>query len=368
MTHADLIAAIRERDHAALNDISKNKKLLNTADEAGVFPIQHAVVHGNLETLQILVGGGTSIHKRSLFKLIYTPQKWFPWMYPILKKDRPKVRFLLEKGAAKKLNVKRDNPLYYAVYYANDPEMVRLLLEFGADPNLMLYSGTMVLHHCKQVEIAKILIDEGGADPNAKGDKGQPIQTYLRNPVKPHEIELLHFYNEILSQNLSRRAYQDLEPMGAEAFWDYIDHARRYGKNDETWMMRELVSKLRDTSPANCIAFHKRFLLFDAALQNSDMATASYLMRGSREESEFRLFRAWVVTLGAKIYYQALADPDMLVFHQKRNNDRYVNYWNFDCENLWEAGPLAYSFASGKSDWEEVFCTKNIQDELGGRP
>jgi ankyrin repeat protein len=87
------------------------------------------------------------------------------------------VRILLEHGAD--ADDDADNPFgvrpVHAASAAHDRETMRLLLEHGADPNLRQQGGFVPLHeaaHSDDVEMAELLLDHG-ADPALAADDGR---------------------------------------------------------------------------------------------------------------------------------------------------------------------------------------------------
>ncbi len=87
------------------------------------------------------------------------------------------VRVLLEYGADPDDDA--DNPFgvrpVHAAGAAHDHETMRLLLEAGADPNLRQKGGFVPLHeaaHSDDVEMARLLLDHG-ADPALTADDGR---------------------------------------------------------------------------------------------------------------------------------------------------------------------------------------------------
>lgn len=85
----------------------------------------------------------------------------------------------LLQQALVKLNVppgvKDDNgltPLHNAVSY-NQPEVIRWLLGQNVNVNAQDSDGDTPLHHCDNVEAARILIQEGNADYKIQNSKGK---------------------------------------------------------------------------------------------------------------------------------------------------------------------------------------------------
>ena len=76
----------------------------------------------------------------------------------------------------------------------NKLEIIKLLIENGADVNTRDEDGKTPLHYVNNVEIAKLLI-ENGAEVNAMSNKGQtPCDTAFKGPFGSCEAVKDHFY------------------------------------------------------------------------------------------------------------------------------------------------------------------------------
>ena len=147
---------------------SPDEQMLNGIEKNDVKSVQKAITKGgNLEVLN--------------------SEKYTPLMMAIMKKaDKEIIKFLLDKGANPnaKITVKEGNeekektPLYY-VAESGDIELTKLLLDHGGDPNIKLLPDsilTKVIYKYVRTDnknyltIAKILLEKG-ADPNIKSDK-----------------------------------------------------------------------------------------------------------------------------------------------------------------------------------------------------
>jgi len=73
--------------------------------------------------------------------------------------------------------------LHYAAEGYNHPEVVELLLEHGANPNVRDYDGYTPLHYAVEgchVDVARVLLDHG-ADPTIRNNNGMTPLDYGRN-------------------------------------------------------------------------------------------------------------------------------------------------------------------------------------------
>lgn len=99
--------------------------------------LHYAAYNGNLQMVEFLLKNGASVeivdkHGRTpLFDAIYTPRNYKPPTW-----DSKVINILLANGARATVNMPAHGgtPLYWACRL-HEPEIVKLLLENGADPN-----------------------------------------------------------------------------------------------------------------------------------------------------------------------------------------------------------------------------------------
>lgn len=97
------------------------------------------------------------------------------------------ARLLLERGADVNSKDRRGNgPLYVAAYHGH-LNMARLLIEKGADLNQRDNNGETVLHYLaapveEDVAMLELLL-KAGANPNAAGGRGTPLQFAVNRPA-----------------------------------------------------------------------------------------------------------------------------------------------------------------------------------------
>jgi ankyrin repeat protein len=110
--------------------------------------------------IRALVEKGADINK------IYS-EEGTPLVYAIRKPSVAQVKILLECGAKPDIPVRDIYPLCFAVL-SNKPELVRLLLEHGAEIEQTNERSLSALHMAAQIKNADILdvLLEAGADPN----------------------------------------------------------------------------------------------------------------------------------------------------------------------------------------------------------
>ncbi len=163
-------------------------------DNRGNTPLHRAAAHGEIEIIELLLDRGADINaindsgETPLYESLTTRQ--------IFVEDGLGVaRLLLERGA---------DPGGYVLWSfatpgiivdgeqdMGDPEVVALLLEYGADPTGTNTGGVTLLHIVANVEIARLLVD-AGADVNAADNPAD--WTPLHAVVGSGDRELIELY------------------------------------------------------------------------------------------------------------------------------------------------------------------------------
>ena len=177
-----------------LNNLPGLRTLLSTGVDLsqkcqtqGITALLHAAKDGSLEAVNLLLEAGADVNERCETR---QSEQITPLVMAIRSGHAAVVSALVEAGADVELKseLNRDvnpemgtslywePPLIIAAYYKNDEEIMKLLLDAGANPNTVMSDTdpdmTTLLHafvlcggdHC--VNKARLLL-EAGADPNA---------------------------------------------------------------------------------------------------------------------------------------------------------------------------------------------------------
>lgn len=115
--------------------------------------LMHAAVFGNVESLASLLDAGSAINATSsggetALSLLVSAAMYFPWSAELQAEERPKLRLLLERGAAvDQVNSDGWTALMLAAYdtRAQAADAVELLLQYGASLDIQTKTGDTAL-------------------------------------------------------------------------------------------------------------------------------------------------------------------------------------------------------------------------------
>jgi ankyrin repeat protein len=150
------------------------RKGANTAieDESGWTPLTMAGMDNQKHMVDAFIKAGVNIpYAQDVKKNLY---------YAVIFGDIEKAKDALSKGADVNGRYKLNTPVLTLAAYKNDVDMVTMLLEKGANPNILNDKGICPLAAGLKKGMAamgKLLIDHG-ADVNAKDDAGWPLLYY----------------------------------------------------------------------------------------------------------------------------------------------------------------------------------------------
>ena len=114
--------------------------------------------------------------------------------------------------------------------------------------------------------------------------------------------------------------------MDPTTFWALIDDTRTVGEGDPERHAEVLRCRLERMSAEEILAFERLWRGYDARAYRWELWAAAYLLNGGCDDRCFEHFRSYVIGLGQRVYEDALADADSLVF-------------------LAQGGPAAHQFA-----------------------
>jgi ankyrin repeat protein len=183
---ADAIAAVRSQPRARIEALlARDPDLIDATDVSGSTLLHHAAGFGALETMALLLERGADPNAKNRRKS--TPLHWAIH-------DEAKVRALLARGAAVNgKQVEGRTPLYLAASLGDGANIVRVLLEHGADPSLAAANGQTPLMAAAvrgHMEVLRLLLD-AKADVNAKNGAGETALMLAASSGSPRAVGLL---------------------------------------------------------------------------------------------------------------------------------------------------------------------------------
>ena len=215
---AQFIEAVKKGDRASVDRmLEADPALASAKDEDGTSAVLLAHYYGKADVAAALLSRGPSLDvfeaatagdAKRVAALVDSDKSlanavardgYSPLGLASFFKRRDVVKVLLDRGAKPSVPSRDQGfaPLHSAV--ATDAgeataEIVRLLLEAGADPNTKSNEGGTPLHsaaYTGDLEIAELLLAYG-ADPNATGPKGQTPLDIARDRRNVEVSALLH--------------------------------------------------------------------------------------------------------------------------------------------------------------------------------
>jgi ankyrin repeat protein len=200
-----MMNALQTRDFAAALEVVKillaAKADPNIEGEYGDTALHVAAGIGNIEAVKLLLAAGANINdtdkigKTPLFEACITKSDWPPgWQANLLK-------VLLEAGADVQLRPVRSAPLIVAAYTA-EPESLKLLLEAGCEVNAANRVGTTALMRAANgnpnPDTVRLLLGYG-ADPALRDYKGRTALDFAEKNDTPaaHAIKELIMESQV---------------------------------------------------------------------------------------------------------------------------------------------------------------------------
>lgn len=208
MTTTALIEQVRKGDVAAVTAmLDQDPGLLAAKADNGVSAILLAMYHGHPEVAQLFIARGATLdvfeaaatglvpRVRELVVAdlrlvnVYSADGFYPLGLAAFFGHRDVVALLLERGADVKMAAR--NPMRVTALHAavarRDSQIVKMLIERGADVNARQQAGFTPLHAAAQhgeMDIVRALV-AAGAEVGTKSDEGRTAADYARE--KGHE-------------------------------------------------------------------------------------------------------------------------------------------------------------------------------------
>jgi ankyrin repeat protein len=163
----------------------------NVGDSTGVRPLWGAVQGGHVTVAQILLAHGADLHNSDEPPDLYPTYP--PALYVAVREGNgDMVRLLLDHGADPNLNGRRSETILQVAVTRSHNHLIQLLLDHGADLNAAGSDGDSVLEsaaRCGNLKAANILL-QNGADVNQDNGSGAPLYTAAHNG-RAYMVQLL---------------------------------------------------------------------------------------------------------------------------------------------------------------------------------
>lgn len=200
-------------------DIKKLLPYLNAALNAGCFRSLIGLCKDKIDSMDIhtyaLESNNENLMKELLeLNIISVPTSYDDYdsnelMYAILCDSEMGVRVLLENGADPNLlNSEHESPLYCAISSCRNPAVIQSLLLHGADPNLQDNKGNTSLHRAvtQNIIFANQLLNYPKIDPSIKNHNGETASDLIMmNKTGPYQ-DAIKRMQLIVSSNPLHRA------------------------------------------------------------------------------------------------------------------------------------------------------------------
>lgn len=274
--------------------------------------------------------------------------------------DLKKLDQFLKEGG--NINLKLNNPrqtLLDLAVYEDKMELVRFLIENGADVNCKTFSGSTPIFSANSLKMAEFLV-RNGADLSAKDKKGNTVLYYH---ISSKEKEIVAYLSKQMGEVWDEQVLKNVQPMEEDDYWKIVEKTYKQGKGDERQQAGEIVRKLRYMTPPEIMAFQKRTFSLANFAHTSNLWAAAYVINGGCSDDAFTDFKHWVISLGKSGFYDSIKTPDCLVKYLSKKAS-YVNYGNIACSSIEFAAIMAYEYRTGLSIYK-VLDYSNVPDLNG---
>jgi ankyrin repeat protein len=269
-------------------------------NNAGIGPVLASAASGDLETLRLLLDAGAKADdcpKMSDPRSIFFSGLRTPLMWAAYRNDVRMASLLLERGADPNQSTHFGNPLSHACW-SDSLEVAKVLIARGANVNARdAIANFTSLHWAAGTELprpqlVKLLLDEG-ADPNAAG--GEPIDAFGLVPQTPRLIAEKRGRTVIVEALVAAGAK---EPPRAEkiatprrALPDQLDRATLIASTEkalaalQTTAAQSRESFRRHVSKQECASCHQQYLPM-AAVGHARNRSIRFDPKAAREQIE----------------------------------------------------------------------------------
>ncbi len=191
-----LVSAARRGDAAQIHALLAHDKKLANESVCGNTPLMYAAFYGHDSVVLTLLNHGADPTRTNLSSM--TALHW-----ATLGQHPDTVAALISAGAEPNAADRRGQTALHLAARLGNAALVRTLLASGANVSLKTAAeldGTTVLHEAIQsgsVEVARLLVERGRANVNAKNDKGR---TPLHRAVWRADVSLAKYLLDVGAQ------------------------------------------------------------------------------------------------------------------------------------------------------------------------
>lgn len=146
--------------------LDTHPQLVHSENAEGMALLGYAAHFGSPEVVQALLDYGAEVNALSHSKVAYIPSNTALHAALVGKRSIEVIRLLLEHGADPEIRDSNGHtPLHTAAFHDNNVEIIRLLLKHGANVNTLDKEGETALSHASKQNNAKVaaLLREFGA-------------------------------------------------------------------------------------------------------------------------------------------------------------------------------------------------------------
>jgi ankyrin repeat protein len=176
----------RQQDEAGLKSLlAEHPDVLHWTHLWGETPLHYCVVENDLEAVRLLVRLGADIGA-------VNDSDCPPLVTCCGMQYQEMARYLLDCGADPDSKDQQDNAIVHAIE-KGDVSMVKLLLEYGANPNVQDYCGTWAIFEAfykDHGDIARLLLDHG-ADATVEDDEGDTLHQVIYTDM---DVDAIAYY------------------------------------------------------------------------------------------------------------------------------------------------------------------------------
>lgn len=117
--------------------------------------------------------------------------------------------------------------------------------------------------------------------------------------------------------------------MTDKQFWELISEARKKSKGEFDKQIEIIVSKLVNLPVEEIIDYDRIFSMYHVQSYNSKLWASAYIINGGCSDDGFDYFRAWLISMGQKVYHDALENPESLAKVVKEDEAGDVEFEDF---------------------------------------